>query len=455
MNSSRRLWIDMTDLSAWSGYLTGTQRVSFEVAKAYAESNETDLHFFVYDERSRCFYETSFDPILERVTNALKSQESVPGAKKPRFHHPSPKGIAVAQSLRVYRSLPFKVKNKITPERKDQAKRVYHRLSAMTRKRRQTQLIKRAAKSGPAITFTKQDTVIILGKPWDTMSFIDVLRVQKLAADFRVVHLIYDMVPSFLPHTFGYPLPSNYTTYMFEAISLSDQLIAISESTKRDIVRFCEEELLPAPPITVVKLGDSQPPADGQERSQGVAGLTPGSFILYVSTVEIRKNHILLYTAYREGVRRGLPLPKLVIVGGKGWYTEDVLHEFKNDPALQPLVTVMHKTNDDDKSWLFRNCRFTVYPSVYEGWGLPIAESLAYGKACISSDTSSMTEVGGNLVDYFSPYDSAACLEAIMKFMDDATLAKREKKIQVEYHPFSWLDSAQAVQKVVAAASRR
>ncbi len=141
--------------------------------------------------------------------------------------------------------------------------------------------------------------------------------------------------------------------------------------------------------------------------------------------------------AYKEGLQRGLKLPKLIIVGSKGWYTNDILYEFNYDPEMRDLVDIGSR-NDQELEWLYQNCMFTIYPSVYEGWGLPIAESLARGKVCVSSNTSSMTEIAGDLIDYFSPYNSSECLEAIMKYTKNDVRISKEKEIQNKYKPITW-----------------
>jgi glycosyltransferase involved in cell wall biosynthesis len=445
MSKSVITWVDITDLSSWHGHFTGTQRVTFEIAKRYRDDPEVNARFFVYDERSQQFFEASLDPVIARLAPA-QPEAAEHSSPRRRFHRPSVRGVAVAQSIRVYNNLPFSIKQRITPERKELLRAVYKKGRAVTKavRKPQSKFIRHAIKQSSApLMFDSSDTVVILGKPWDTMTFIDVLRTQKLQNNFKVIHLIYDMIPMFLPHVFGKPLPTNYTNYMFEAISLSDLLLPISESSRRDVEAFCKAELLPVPKMQVIRIGDALDEAGTD--LWPTQGVTAGNFILCVGTIEVRKNHVLLYTAYREAARRGLAMPKLVIVGGIGAYASDVINQFLNDPVIKDNVLIKHKVDDAELRWLYTNCRFTVYPSVYEGWGLPIAESLAYGKVCIASDTSSMTEMAGDLIDYFSPYDSSACLEAIQNLMNDAVLRRKETQIVRHYKPTSWDQTYQQV----------
>jgi glycosyltransferase involved in cell wall biosynthesis len=102
---------------------------------------------------------------------------------------------------------------------------------------------------------------------------------------------------------------------------------------------------------------------------------------------------------------------------------------------------------------LFRNCRFTVYPSTYEGWGMPVTESLAYGKVCITSNTSSLPEAGGEFADQVSPYNTQELLTAMLRYMDDKVLAAREKQIAA-FRPASWDGMSEQIDAFVRSLSK-
>ena len=157
-----------------------------------------------------------------------------------------------------------------------------------------------------------------------------------------------------------------------------------------------------------------------------------------VSTVEARKNHTALFYVYKEAERRGIELPRLVIVGRNGWQTGDFRHIVHRDPGTKEHITILNNVDDAQLTWLYKNCLFTVFPSFYEGWGMPIAESLSYGKMCISSDESSMPEIAGDLIDYFSPYDTGDILGVIERYLDAETLRRKENEIKNTYRPTSW-----------------
>jgi glycosyltransferase involved in cell wall biosynthesis len=143
-------------------------------------------------------------------------------------------------------------------------------------------------------------------------------------------------------------------------------------------------------------------------------------------------------------------LPPLVIVGTRGWLTRDVLYQMQYDPLLKDKFIMLDNLGDDALLWLYEHCRFTVFPSTYEGWGLPVGESLAHGKVCITSRTSSLPEIAGPLLDYISPYNTQEMLDAMMRWMDDKQLHKKETQIVREYRPTSWDDTYREVADFVA-----
>jgi len=91
--------------------------------------------------------------------------------------------------------------------------------------------------------------------------------------------------------------------------------------------------------------------------------------VLSVGTLEARKNHSLLYAVWNSRAERGVELPRLVIVGRPGLWDGDVLHALAFDPSVSARVDVFSDVNDDQLLWLYQHCRYTVYPSIYEGWG--------------------------------------------------------------------------------------
>src|SRR5262249_3341185 len=96
--------------------------------------------------------------------------------------------------------------------------------------------------------------------------------------------------------------------------------------------------------------------------------------------------------------------------------------------------------------WLYGRCLLSVYPSHYEGWGLPVAEALAHGKYCVASATSSLPEVGGGLADYADPLDLPAWQGLLERALfDPAFLAAREARGRAGFRPTAWADGARQI----------
>jgi glycosyltransferase involved in cell wall biosynthesis len=106
----------------------------------------------------------------------------------------------------------------------------------------------------------------------------------------------------------------------------------------------------------------------------------------------------------------------------------------------------MHDASDSELVWLYENAKFSVYPSFYEGWGLPVAESLIRGVPCVASNTSSIPEIAGDLVDYFSPYSPEEIMEKINRLSGSPKLlGQKSRKIKTGYKATSWDDSYKQV----------
>jgi glycosyltransferase involved in cell wall biosynthesis len=223
-----------------------------------------------------------------------------------------------------------------------------------------------------------------------------------------------------------------------------DFIIANSAFTAAEVRAFIAGEGLAwdGPVIAV-------PLAHGEERRAAgpppalPAGLGGRPFVLCVGTLEPRKNHKTLVQAW-VALRRAHPdLPDLVLVGRRGWRMDDLAAELQSG-ALQPHgVLWLERVSDETLDALYAACAFTVYPSLAEGWGLPVGESLARGKVCLTSAATALPEVGGAFAlyaDTTNPKALAAAIEGLV--YDGETLARQEALIHAAFRPRTWRDVA-------------
>lgn len=289
------------------------------------------------------------------------------------------------------------------------------------------------------LRFRSDDVVVSVGLQWD-IAYMVRLYAEKKRRGMFVVQMVYDIVPIVMPEYCVPGMERKFPQFIVDAAWTADLIFCISESTRRDLESYYARVGLKAPVMARALLGSDIPTASLADPA-GKLGLEPGEFVLYVSTIEPRKNHQMLFNIWRElhETARESLVP-LIFVGNVGWNTADLMHFIKASEALHPdYDRVMSDVADAELDWLYRNARFTLYPSLYEGWGLPVAESLARGKVCIASNASSIPEVGGPLSDLLDPLDHVGWRDRIRHFLTDGeALAAREAEIREGFEPASW-----------------
>lgn len=414
------IYIDLTDLSEWTGGHGGTQRVVYNIARNFAEESDLNqLAFVKYSDALEGYVEADYQNIL------FKKDESIP-----------------EDTMSPHVGRKMKVKNlvrKSSPDILKQnrlARSSYHKTIKVLKNVKSVYEQKKYQPNiEEKIEIEHGSKILLLGKPWDNLNIQKNIIKLKKEKNIRVYQVVYDQIITLYPHLHHPSLFVPYTKSMINTCLTADHLFAISESTKEDTKKFCNELNIKCPPISVIRLGDN--PVE-QEAPTHQKYKSNQKYILSVGTFEIRKNYNLLYLAYKLAKERGIDLPDLIIVGEKGWLSNDIYDVISHDNEVNTKITIKHGIPDNELVSLYRGCQFTVYPSMYEGWGLPIAESLNYGKVCLSSHTSSMKEIAGDLNEYFSPYNPEQCLNLILKYCDLDNLRNAENAIKASYQRTSW-----------------
>ena len=295
------------------------------------------------------------------------------------------------------------------------------------------------------------DFIISVGLDWD-MPYSSRFHAMATKSGLRIITCCYDLIPVLFPQYCVGEVAKRFTEYFIELSWGSEAVLCISEQTRRDYVQLCDQLGAPSRKTVVIPLGDSIPSAMTGVGEQ-VSSIARAPFILFVSTIERRKNHEVLYRAYHLLVRRGLSkgLPKLVFVGMPGWGVGDLLKDIELDPLTKGLIVQLNHVTDSELGHLYEHSRFCVFPSLYEGWGLPVGEALAVGKAVIASDEGSLPEVGGDLVRYVSAWDPYAWADAIQEYVANPQLVQDvEYKVKTQYQPRQWSDTARSVAELIS-----
>jgi len=166
-------------------------------------------------------------------------------------------------------------------------------------------------------------------------------------------------------------------------------------------------------------------------------------FILNVGTIEPRKNISVLVSAFEDLVRSmpGSPL-QLVIVGGRGWLSSPVLATIEKSPVRNRIVLTGY-LHDEELRDLYSSCRLFVYPSLYEGFGLPPLEAMACGAPVIVSTAKALVEVGGNAAQYFEANDPVELTKAMIELLANDDLRSRlSESAKERAAEFSWTKAA-------------
>lgn len=302
----------------------------------------------------------------------------------------------------------------------------------------------------PETLFEEGAILFVSGLRWldRILYFRDLLAAVHLKK-LLFVPLIHDIILARCPWFRSEEESNNFIERCAEVINSASLLLSVSQNTCDDVRIFACERSIPCSPIKIIRVGDiitdEQLPIPDLETFRESIG--EKKYVLYVSSFNSRKNHILALRIWRKLVHENQDgeIPLLVFVGSRQTGADDTLAEITGDKKTGQYIRIFENIDDAQLDWLYSNCLFTIYPSWYEGWGAPVAESLAHGKSVIASDISSIPEIAPNMVDLVDPLDFHAWHEKVWKFaFDDVQRQEKEQLIQ-SYEPTSWTASARQI----------
>jgi glycosyltransferase involved in cell wall biosynthesis len=279
----------------------------------------------------------------------------------------------------------------------------------------------------------------LLGRPPlpPELSSLDVLHATSPVAvpppgpDQRLVVSVHDLAFRLFPSLY----PRAWRTLFrlgLRRLASADAVIAVSRHTALDVVRLVGVE--PAR-IHVVPLAASLPPGDLDPGSVLDRLRIPRPYVLFVGTLEPRKNLVRLVRAYRRIAQRRPHA--LVLVGPLGWRSER-LHRELAVPGPGHVVITGHVA-EDELDALYRGASAFVYPSLYEGFGLPVLEAMARGVPTVTSSSSSLPEVAGDAALLVDPRSARDLTSAMERVLDDADeRARLSAAGRVRAAGFSW-----------------
>jgi glycosyltransferase involved in cell wall biosynthesis len=232
-------------------------------------------------------------------------------------------------------------------------------------------------------------------------------------------------------------------------LKFADRIIAVSNATKKDLV---ERIGLPTKKIEVVYEGFNEELLSQTDPKGNIFkqfDIQKGNYFLFVGTIQPRKNLHRLIEAYVEIYGTAQKPPELVLAGGKGWLA-DPIYQHVYTFGLQDKIKFTGRVDDQTLVALYKNALCFVFPSLFEGFGLPILEAFSFGCPVITSNTSSTPEVAGDAALLVDPYDVSAIASAMKRLAKDPKLrTDLAKKGKVQVKKFSWENAAKETLKIV------
>ena len=242
-----------------------------------------------------------------------------------------------------------------------------------------------------------------------------------LAAACPTVVTVHDLSFLRFPEAFRRPNRAYLTAFTRLSTRRATRVIVGAASTRRDVIELCG--VAPDRVVTVpYGVSDAFTPVLPVEAAEfrGRKGL-PDQFILFLGTLEPRKNIGRLIEAYAVLRQRVTSAPKLVIAGGKGWFYENLFAQVSRLDLGEDVLFTGYVPGEE-LVWWYRSALMFVFPSLFEGFGLPVLEALACGTPTVTSNVSSLPEVAGNAALLIDPHDTEGLVGAMMRLLNEPDL---------------------------------
>ena len=271
----------------------------------------------------------------------------------------------------------------------------------------------------------------------------------KARTGTRFVCLIHDLIPIEYPEYAKPGQAENHRRRIETATRLADALIVNSAVTRDALAPYIGRSGR-APPVLVAPLGLDLP-AQTADREP----LFDRPYFVCIGTIEAKKNHLLLLNVWRRlAYELGGTAPLLVLIGQRGWETENVVDMLDRSPALRGTVIEHNKLPDAEMVRLLKGARALLLPSFAEGFGFPVIEAFSVGVPALCSDIPALRETGGAIAEYLDPLDGPGWRAAILDYAAPSS-ARRAAQLErlARWQPPRWSDHFAAVKRFIGEAA--
>ena len=262
----------------------------------------------------------------------------------------------------------------------------------------------------------------------------------------RPVYFVHDLIPITHPEFCRPGETEKHVTRMNTVLRTAAGVIGNSQATLDELAFFASEQGLPNPPSVAAWLGTDTfaLPSD--------AALTDRPTFVVLSTIEARKNHMMLLDVWSRLIDRlGDGAPRLLIIGQRGWEADDVFQRLDTDTKLRGHVIELNDCSDRDLARHMASARALLFPSLAEGYGLPLVEALGSGVPVIASDVPVFREIGDDIPKFVDATASSDWVADILDYAQDdsASRAAQIERMQGFRTP-TWDDHFNTVEAFLA-----
>jgi glycosyltransferase involved in cell wall biosynthesis len=315
--------------------------------------------------------------------------------------------------------------------------------------------LKRLLESRKYYRFPQGSVLLNLGTSWWLQNYFLNVRLAKSLSGIKYIPFVHDFIPAVAEEHCTEELRQDFMSWAIGAFDHADYFFVNSKATLKDLRAVggklghtvAEGAIVTLDADFRKSLEVGSDPLDPAYLLHS-KDLQKENYVLFVATVESRKNHIAAFSVWLKLLKKygARQVPKLVCVGNDGWLNDAAYSKLRASELLSRHVVMLQKISDAALAVLYENCLCTLYPSSYEGWGLPVTEALCFGKVPIVSNSSSLPEAGGEFAEYFdveSEKDMLATVERVI--FDEDYRRQRERRISETFRARSWAEISQQV----------
>lgn len=297
------------------------------------------------------------------------------------------------------------------------------------------------------------DHVLFTGVVWSPV--YSALFERLVAAGITFSVLVYDIIPLEDPEYVSTDHHRMFSEWLRVAVTCAANVFVSTSEVRDRILRWAALAEVPAvAQIVPIEFGVSRLTSDDSPTSlERKPGVRWDNFVLSVGTIDRRKNQAALCRLWPKlrAMQNAATIPQLVLAG-----RDDIDLAALSDEVAELIrsgdILTLKGLTDDALAALYSDCQFTAFPSLSEGHGLPVAESLMHGKVCVASDLAVIREHAGDLPWYVPPGDDAALLDMLHRAITDtAAREEAERDIARTYRPVDWSETWQSMHEAVHA----